>query len=171
MPSEMEKLLRAVADYLKERCVEAEGVSEYQYSPEGSEGVIREGGIPYAELEHFLGKLEDTFSEKLFQWIVKKDLKEPEVYKRAHMDRKLFSKIRNNADYRPSKGSAIALAIGLGLNLEETKDLIGRAGYALSRSSKFDMIIEYFIDQKNYDITEINEVLFAFEQPLICAKA
>ena len=85
----------------------------------------------------------------------------------ANVDRKLFSKIRNNTTYRPSKATALAFAIALELNLEETKDLIGRAGYALTRSSKFDIIVEFFIIQGNFNVFELNEVLFFYDQPLI----
>lgn len=85
----------------------------------------------------------------------------------ANVDRKLFSKIRNNPTYRPSKATALAFAIALELNLEETKDLIGRAGYALTRSSKFDIIVEFFIIQGNFNVFELNEVLFFYDQPLI----
>ena len=98
-----------------------------------------------------------------------KDLKETDVYKRANVDRKLFSKIRNNPEYRPSKVTAVALAIGLELNLDDTKDFIGRAGYALTHSSRFDIIIEYFIENGNYNVFEINEALFAFDQSLLGA--
>lgn len=122
---------------------------------------------PKRKLEDLLKEMEDTFSESLFRWIMKKDKTNPEVYKKANMDRKLFSKILNNKDYKPSKMNALALAIALELNLDETRDFIGRAGYALTHSSKFDIIIEWFIQQENYNIFEINEVLFAFDQPLI----
>lgn len=122
---------------------------------------------PKRKLEDLLKEMEDTFSENLFRWIIKKDKTNPEVYKKANMDRKLFSKILNNKDYKPSKINAVALAIALELNLDETKDFIGRAGYALTHSSRFDIIVEWFILQGNYNIFEINEVLFAFDQPCI----
>ena len=120
-------------------------------------------------LEDLLQEEEMTFSEALLDWLIKKDLNDPDVYKKANIDRKLFSKIRNNPDYKPKKNTAIALAFALELNLEETKEFIGRAGYALTHSSKYDIIIEYFIRQKNYNVFEINEVLFAYNYPLIGA--
>ena len=83
----------------------------------------------------------------------------------------MFSKIRTEKDYRPSKTTALALAIALELNLDEIKDLIGRAGYALTHASKLDIIVEYFVVQEIYDITQINEVLFALDQPLLGGRS
>lgn len=113
--------------------------------------------------------LDEGFSETLLRLIDRTGKKDSEIYKKANVDRKLFSKIRNNVDYRPSKTTAVAFAIALELNLDETKDFLARAGFALSHSSKFDIIVEYFILEKNYNVFDLNEVLFAFDQPLLGA--
>lgn len=127
------------------------------------------GGAKPISLKEMLEQEEMTFSEALLDWLIRKDLKDSDVYKKANIDRKLFSKIRNNPDYKPKKNTAIAFALAMELDLEETKEFIGRAGYALTHSSKYDIIIEYFIRQKNYNVFEINEVLFAYNYPLIGA--
>ena len=124
-------------------------------------------GCDSISLEDLLQEEEMTFSEALLDWLIRKDLNDPDVYKKANIDRKLFSKIRNNPEYKPKKNTAIALALALELDLEETKEFIGRAGYALTHSSKYDIIIEFFIRQNNYNVFEINEVLFSYNYPLI----
>ncbi len=116
-----------------------------------------------------LKNLDAGFSETLLKLIDRTGKKDSEIYKKANVDRKLFSKIRNNMDYKPSKTTALAFVFALELDIDETRDFIGRAGYALSHSSKFDVIVEYFLVHRNYDVFELNEVLFAFDQPLIGA--
>ena len=121
------------------------------------------------ELSRMVKDVDAGFSETLLKLIDQSGREDPEIYKRANVDRKLFSKIRNNPLYKPSKATAVAFAIALELDLEQTRDFIGRAGYALSRSNKFDIIIEYFITHKRYDIYEINLMLFEFDQSLLGA--
>ncbi len=117
------------------------------------------------KLEDIMKHKAETFQEMLLRTIDQKGYTDAEVYKRANMDRRLFSKIRSNKDYQPSKKTALALAIALRLNLDETKDLIGRAGYAISDSSRSDLIVRYFIENGIYDIMEINICLFDFDEP------
>lgn len=121
------------------------------------------------DLGQLLKNLDAGFSETLLLMIDRTGKKDSEIYKKANVDRRLFSKIRNNMDYKPSKTTALAFAFALELDVDETKEFIGRAGFALSHSSKFDVIVEYFLVNKNYNVFELNEVLFAFDQPLIGA--
>lgn len=116
------------------------------------------------KLDDLVSNLDDTFSQMLIRLIDERGMKDTNVYKRANIDRRLFSRIKNDKDYTPSKSTVLAFAIALELNLDETKDLLKSAGYSLSRSRIFDIIIEYFILEENYDIFEINGVLFEFEQ-------
>ena len=118
--------------------------------------------------DDLLSDIDAGFSETLLMLIDRTGKKDSEIYRKANVDRKLFSKIRNNPDYRPTKPTALSFAIALELNLDETQDFIARAGYTLTHSSKFDIIIEYFIVHKNYNIHELNAVLFAHDQPLLC---
>jgi len=113
--------------------------------------------------------LDEPFSNTLLRIIDAKGQTDVEVYKRAGIDRKLFSKIRTGRNYLPSKRTALALAVALELTLEETDDLLRRAGYALSHSQKADVIVEYFIIKQNYDLFAINQVLYHYDQPLLGA--
>ena len=120
-------------------------------------------------IDDLVGNLDEPFNATLLRLIDAKGKTDAQVYKRANIDRKLFSKIRIGKGYLPSKRTVIALAIALELSIDETKDLLNRAGYSISHSQKFDVIIEYFIVSGQYNIFEINEVLFKYDQPLLGA--
>lgn len=179
-----EKLFKSVNSYIDENYIRSKKLDEYgtesMYGSRLETRRIREqecadmsvgAAIPMDSDDwgQLINDLDAGFSETLLQLIDRTGKKDSEIYKKANVDRKLFSKIRNNMDYRPSKTTALAFAFALELDVEETKDFISRAGFALSHSSKFDVIVEYFLVNGNYNVFELNEVLFAFDQPLIGA--
>ena len=118
-------------------------------------------------IDELVGNLDEPFGKTLLRLIDTKGKTDVEVYKRANIDRKLFSKIRTGKGYMPGKRTILALAIALELTLDETDDLLECASFALSHSQKFDVIVEYFIVSGRFDIFEINEVLFKYDQPLL----
>ena len=181
-----EKLFHRVASYIDEKYVQAKETVEYgadfnrRYRPYArrrrdmevcESSAAFEKPLPCASkamsLEDMLKQADAGFTETLLKLIDQTGKKDSEIYKKANISKQHFSKIRNNPNYKPTKPTAIALALALELDLDATRDLIGRAGYALTSSSKFDLIIRYFIEQGNYNVVEINIALYEFDQTLL----
>lgn len=117
-------------------------------------------------IESLMGQMEETFSQRLLRFIDKRGMTDSEAYNKAYIDRRHFSKIRKDVNYTPNKKTVLAFAIALELSIDEAKDLLNSAGFALSRSSKTDIIVAYFLQNKIYDMFEINEILDAYGQPI-----
>ena len=181
-----EKLFSHVASYIDQNYVDACEVATYGVADRNRESRRRyeqkctnvcEDSIVLPDMQmeskasvgasDFGRELDMGFSEALLKLIDATGKKDSEIYKKANVSKQHFSKIRNNPHYQPTKATAIAFALALELNVDQTNELIGRAGYTLTRSSRFDLIIQYFIEQKKYNIVEINIALYEFDQPLL----
>jgi O-acetyl-ADP-ribose deacetylase (regulator of RNase III) len=163
-------LLGEVESYIDEHYVEAHQVPRrklLEVEQIALKSAAPSAPMPTQSLDDLMDHLDEPFSDALLKLIDAKGKTDVEVYKRANLDRKLFSKIRTGKGYTPKKSTILALAVALELTLAETDDLLEHAGYALSHASKFDVIVEFFIVKGNYNIFEINEVLFQYDQPLL----
>ena len=154
---------------------EQESVSEASATPEFDITTAKKRKIsrPMSEMtvsnrkiDDLMSQMDETFSQRLLRMIKERKMSESEAYKKAFVDRRHFAKIKKDEYYAPSKKTVLAFAIELELTLDETKDLLRSAGYALSRSSKFDIIVVYFLENRNYNMFDINEVLYEYDQPI-----
>lgn len=171
-------LSQRIQQYIDDHYVEEHRFARMQ----GEQNLLRESAVPYERerpasaagtgnirrvLKGMFAQKPETFSRRLLRLIDEKGVSDVQVYKKANVDRRLFSKIRSNADYMPSKRTVLSFAVALELSLEETRDLLMRAGYALSVSSRQDVIVEYFIRRGEYDLYLINETLFSFGEQVL----
>ncbi len=171
----MKILLQDLERYIRDHWVAPDGkeIRPRREEPGEQEEDLSKAGSVFGDgdsavrLEELIGDVGKTFHEVLFEKIAQSGMTDVEVYKRANVDRKLFSKIRSNPAYHPRKDTVLALAVALKMDVEETQDLLSRAEYALSPSSKSDVIIRYFIERRIYDIDLINIALHDYGQAIL----
>ena len=180
MDKEMQSIFQKIADFRKKLSEsKARGVEdddEFDFSDEAFDAKSMKKTKVYntmsgtmatkRKIDDLMNQMDETFSKRLLRMITERDLTDSEAYTKAYVDRRHFSKIRNDENYSPNKKTVLAFAIALELSIDEAKDLLGSAGFTLSRSSKTDIIVSYFLQNKIYDMFEINEVLDAYNQPI-----
>lgn len=162
------ELKKSIDEYIKNHFVNVTIENDFTDESENiTKSVKKLGSDNKVTLDQLMNDIGDSFQDKLFSYIDESGLTDVEVYKKANIDRKLFSKIRSNPMYHPRKQTVLALAIALQLNIEQTVDLLTSAEYALSPGSKGDLIVKYFIEHEIFDIMTINFALDEYGQPIL----